>query len=115
MAWEWSHTNDAYADARAQVDRLPRRVCLEVLREWTYDDREKRGGSRRQGSVGPTGRVRGFRLPPGVARLPVDVLRGLVWDRAAEHRTCSNGGGEAYLCPDGCHTVPFAAPEGREP
>ena len=48
MAWEWSHTVEAYADARAQVGRLPRYQLLEVLREWTYYDRERAGTIRQR-------------------------------------------------------------------
>lgn len=112
MAWEWSHTDDAYADARAQVQQLPRETLLTVLREWTYHDREA-AGRLRGPAIGPSGRVRGFRLPPGVRRLRRETLADLVWERAEAHRTCSNGGWEAYICPDGCHRVPFEAPEGE--
>ena len=95
MAWEWSHTAEAYSNAYDQVHALPKRELLTILREWAYDDREKRG-------VRPS-----FRLPAGLRRLTQDTLADLVWSRAEEHRTCTNGGHSAYVCPDGCHTVPF--------
>lgn len=95
MAWEWSHTDEAYAYAREHVSRLSKGTLLTVLREWAYQDRETAG---RPGS---------FRLPAGVRRLNQSTLADLVWDRAEEYHTCSNGGWEAYVCPDGCHTVPF--------
>jgi hypothetical protein len=113
MAWEWSHTPEAYADAYAQVQRLPRAELLTILREWAYHDREKTGRLRGE-AIGPSGRVRGFRLPNGIRRLPADMLADLVWQRAEDHRTCDNGGWNAYVCPDGCHTVPFEAPEGSD-
>lgn len=114
MAWEWSHTNEAYAAAEQNTRALPRRTLLIILREWAYQDRETAGGSPHQGSIGPSGRVRGFRLPAGLRRLPTDVLADLVWQRAEEYRTCSNRGFDAYLCPDGCHTVPFHSTEETE-
>lgn len=99
MSWEWSHTPDAYADARDQVFALPRQTLLTILREWAYHDREtSRDGRYRKPS---------FRLPAGIRQLSTEALADLVWDRAEAHRTCTNGGWEAYVCPDGCHTVPF--------
>ncbi len=104
MAWEWSHTAEAYDNARSNVADLPKRQLLEILREWAYQDRETAGTLRtRNGSK----RVAGFRLPNGIRRLTRDVLADLVWTRAEEHRTCTNGGHAAYVCPDGCHTVSF--------
>ena len=99
MAWEWSHTPEAYSDAYAHTCRLPKRTLLTILREWAYDDREK------------ANRMPSFRLSAGVRKLPQDILADMVWSRADAHRTCSNGGWDCYLCPDGCHTVPFAPVE----
>lgn len=107
MAWEWSHTDGAYADARANVERLPRADLLTILREWSYYDREQR--SNRDSRYRFPRTIRGqFRLPTGVRQLSRDTLADLVWERMEEYRTCTNGGWEAYCCPDGCHIVPFA-------
>ena len=100
MSWEWSHTNEAYAYAQDKVNALPRAELLTILREWAYEDREK------------AGRKPSFRLPVGLRKLTTDTLAELVWERAEEHQTCSNGGWSAYLCPDGCHTVPFGPESG---
>jgi hypothetical protein len=103
MAWEWSHTDEAYADARQHVERLPRRELLTILREWAYEDRGDRTARMS---------IRGaFRLPAGVRTLPTDVLADMAWARAEAHRTCTNGGWDAYVCPYGCHTVPFDPPD----
>jgi hypothetical protein len=112
MSWEWSHTEAAYSNARAQTEALPRATLLEVLREWAYQDREAAGRIRR--AFTPGGRPAGFKLPAGLRQLPREVLADLVWRRAEEHRTCTNGGHAAYLCPEGCHTVPFDPVEGEE-
>lgn len=104
MAWEWSHANEAYVNAERNLRDLPRRTLLEILREWAYHDREQDNRIRRRpGAKKPAG----FRLPNGVRRLPVDLLADAVWTRACHLRTCTTGGWEAYLCPDGCHTVSF--------
>jgi hypothetical protein len=104
MAWEWSHTAEAYSNAYDQVHALPKRELLTILREWAYKDREDNGTLRRRAGAK---RIAGFRLPAGLRRLTQDTLADLVWSRAEEHRTCTNGGWAAYVCPDGCHTVPF--------
>lgn len=110
MAWEWSHTAEAYEGARLQVERLPRQELLTILREWAYHDREAAGRLRGPVISPRSGRALGFRLPNGIRRLYRDTLADLVWERMEAHRTCSNGGWEAYCCPDGCHRVPFEAP-----
>jgi hypothetical protein len=40
-----------------------------------------------------------------------DILSELIWELAEGQRTCTNGGWEAWVCPFGCHTVPFGPPE----
>jgi hypothetical protein len=112
MAWEWSHTDDAYANAYDQVHRLPKSELLTILREWAYKDRDDAGRLRGPAISKRSGRALGFRLPTGVRRLYRDTLADLVWERMSEYRTCSNGGWDAYCCPDGCHTVPFDPVEG---
>ncbi len=107
MAWEWSHTADAYGNARAQLDAL-RKAELTIVREWAHYDREQSTRYRR-----PSWRA-SFRLPAGVRRLPQDVLADLVWDRMEELRTYTSGGWNAYACPYGCHTVPFEPVADRE-
>lgn len=101
MAWEWSHTPEAYAYAQDRVSRLTKRVLLEILGEWQYHDQNHADDDT----------VPSFDLPTHVRKLHRDTLVDLVWSRAEEHRTCTNGGWECYVCPDGCHTVPFGPKE----
>lgn len=104
MAWEWSHTQDAYDGAQDQVEHLPKFTLLVVLREWAHYDRDKNNTLRtRTGAKRPAG----FRLPNNVRKLPQDVLAARVWTRAEDFSTCDNGGYDAHVCPYGCHTVPF--------
>jgi hypothetical protein len=101
MAWEWSHTTEAYDNARENVDNLPRKTLLVILREWAYHDREQRG---KDGS---------FRLPNGIRSMPRSELAEMVNTRMEEQRTCDSGGFNAWCCPEGCHTVSFDLPKER--
>lgn len=120
MAWTWSHTDEAYANARRQLDALTRAELLTIAREWAYHDRETAGRLRFPGGsqcwTDSSGKrhVRGFRLPNGWRRLSFQELADRIWDRMEEYRTCTNGGWDAYCCPDGCHTVPFDPPPDAE-
>jgi hypothetical protein len=87
MAWEWSHTEEAYATAYKNVCKLPKKTLLTILREWRHHDGH------------------GFRLDFDGQKTRKDCLADMVWERMVEYRTCTNGGHEAYCCPDGCHTV----------
>jgi hypothetical protein len=41
-------------------------------------------------------------------------LVDMIWAFAEQQRTCDNGGFNAWMCPYGCHTVPFSdGPKGK--
>jgi hypothetical protein len=48
MAWEWSHTSEAYDNARENIARLSRLALLEIVREWAHYDRNAAGTIRRR-------------------------------------------------------------------
>ena len=108
MAWEWSHTHEAYADAERNLRELPRETLEEILAEWSanapdgyYDDQGYRGDDFDQEAY-----------DEGLAnakQLPDDTLADTIWALASDQATCDNGGFKAWLCPYGCgcHTVPF--------
>ena len=105
MAWEWSHTNEAYADAKRRLEQLDEETLAEIWAEWLSH------GSR-EDSVDFGGGFDSEAYPGHLAaakELPGDVLAEAIWDKAAEYRTCSNGGWEAYMCPFHCgpHSVSF--------
>ena len=104
MAWEWSHSSEAYASAQRRVTRLTKRELLVILSEWQYHDREQLA-RQDEDSDGPT--LADFNVSASVRRLSRDTLADLVWDRMEQYATCDNGGFNAYCCPDGCHTVSF--------
>ena len=100
MAWEWSHTAEAYTDAYTNVQKLDMITLAEVLAEWLVS------------------------AAPGINHLQSKIEAALltdeyndcenlaesVWQFASSYdfgRRCDNGGFNAWVCPHGCHTVPF--------
>lgn len=92
MAWDWSHTQEAYDFALEQLGnykKFNRRALLDIAHEWT-DKLELNTVALKFGNCTNA------------------ELADWIWAQASsyEHgRTCSNGGHELYMCPAGCHTV----------
>ena len=95
MSWEWSHTEDAYDNARANLEELPRNELMTILEEWLV---HLSLGTLEYGSV----KDDEFNTVENIA----DAIWRFCssWDHG---RTCDNGGFNAWMCPHGCHTVPF--------
>lgn len=96
MAWSWSHTEEAYTNAFTNLAGLPVKELRVIYAEWHATDE-----------------CEGFNLElyervlkqaKGIA---VDILVSDIWEKTEELRTCDNGGFNAWVCPDGCHTVSF--------
>ena len=105
MAWSWSHTAEAYADAEANLRALPLETLREIRAEWDASDFTA-------DAVSYDDRFRPDRYPAALkatAGIPADALADEIWNRAADFATCDSGGFNAWLCPYGCgpHTVPF--------
>ena len=95
MAWEWSHTTEALNNAYYNVCGLSKRKLVGIMMCWfleDFPDEPLRGQKKKRREYN---------------QLSQDVLAEAVWERASELRTCTNGGYEAYLDPDGDYTVPF--------
>ena len=107
MAWSWSHTEQAYADAYENLQELPRTVLAEILAEWygrgdDADDADFEGFS--------PSKYESERARLGDGPLPTaDVLADCIWELASEQAICDNGGFNAWMCPYGCgcHCVAF--------
>jgi len=107
MAWEWSHTQEAYRDAETNFRNLPLSTQAVIYAEWQaaelgdfepqFNDHKYRRELRRAHSLA--------RRSP---RHWQDCL-DMVWERVEGQAICTNGGWEAWLCPFGCgcHMVPF--------
>ncbi len=105
MAWEWSHTNEAYENARENLSALPDNVLATIWAEWRVHYRE-----------GFFNQFNEKKYPREIRRAHSWIYRGLqdemidwIWEKARDLSTCTNGGWEAWLCPFGCgcHMVSF--------
>jgi hypothetical protein len=110
MAWSWSHTQQAYANAEANLRTLPKETLEIIFAEW-------RAAQGKHGVIDPVcpnfSERKYDRALKHAKTLPDDVLADFIWERASEFATCDNGGFEAWMCPHGCgpHCVSFSPPE----
>jgi len=104
MAWSWSHTVEAYFDARENLFDLDADTLRVIWAEWMgcppSDD-----GFRYDEDFDPA--LYESKLAEA-ASIDAESLAESIWDFAEEQRTCDNGGWNAWVCPSGCHTVPFS-------
>ena len=111
MAWSWSHTEQAYADAYDNLGELPVETLREIWAEWLATD---------TGFSHPDADYSGFSPSLYEQALATGhkewedpeashVLPDLIWEQASEQATCDNGGFNAWMCPHGCgpHCVTF--------
>lgn len=105
MAWEWSHTAEAYADAYNNLHSSPHDWLAIAFAEWKAKEIEESDDDR-----DPFGAEYEATLEH-CATHSVEYLADAIWTRAEEQRLCDNGGWNAWVCPYGCHTVSFTASE----
>lgn len=112
MSWEWSHTNEAYQNAELNLSDLPLEQLRIIASEWFasepqwIDDPELHGGG--EWSTGFDVARYEARLAEIIeAEVPADILADYIWKKAEVQRSCDNGGGNCWVCPEGCHTVSF--------
>ena len=109
MAWEWSHTQEAYDNARKQLDIQTPQFLIVCWAEWRTHEREQ------QEAVSNSHRWmkrydRYHRTAESLWNQNPESVVEFVWEKMSEQRTCDNGGHRAWCCPEGCHTVPFDEP-----
>jgi hypothetical protein len=110
MAWSWSHTEEAYANAERNLRALPKTELEIIYAEW----RAAQGKHGVVDTTDPAFNERKYaRALKHAKTLEDDVLADFVWARAEELATCDTGGFEAWMCPHGCgpHRVSFSPPE----
>lgn len=104
MAWSWSHTAEAYANAQKNLESQVRAWLEVVFAEWhAAEDLD---------SVSPEFNESKYNVALADAKeLPCDALADFIWQQMSEQATCDNGGFDAWCCPYGCgcHTVSFDA------
>lgn len=104
MTWEWSHTNEAYAAVRENLERLPLTDLACIASEWYAW-----GGGGEDDFDSDKYNARYSELLAEIERgvLASDILADWIYDKASEQSSCSNGGWDAYVCPFHCHSVAF--------
>ena len=109
MAWEWSHTDEAYQNAREQLNQVPDNELRVIFGEWWAHAQRKDkenictfSTSDFDPDIYQEGRNLAQELQPW-------TLAAFIWKRMEKLRTCDNGGHRAWACPYGCgaHMVPF--------
>ena len=111
MAWSWSHTQQAYANAEANLRALPKEKLEVIFSEW-------RAAQGKGGIIHDHNSFNERKYNRALAyakTLDDETLADFIWELAAEHATCENGGYDARMCPSGCHTVSFDKEEEEEP
>lgn len=123
MAWGWSHTQEAYRDAEANLRALPVNRIAEIWAEWgaaihpEYGEPELRVNKYHklvaifyQHLLSDTLQdLREYGVDGILKPAYLEYAFSAIWAEAKEQATCTNGGWEAWLCPFGCgcHMVPF--------
>src|SRR5262245_10059258 len=104
MAWSWSHTPEAYENARLNLLDLDLDTLRVTWAEWMACPPADDGFRYDEDFVLDDYEAALDRS----ASFDAETLAESIWDFAAEQQTCTNGGWEAWICPSGCHTVPFS-------
>ncbi len=119
MAWEWSHSQEAYQSARDNLSLLSPERLAEIWSEWkALSSSEHSCGGFHSGRYEKALKQARKRIRRGYR----DELESVVFDWASSSRqigsnwygrTCDNGGFNAWMCPFGCgcHTVSFGDEE----
>ena len=111
MSWEWSHTNEAYENARDNLEKLSADTLAVIMAEWdAFEPNEHFSSSSSTLNLEKyKQRLKYHRLQLR-SGLDKQALANSIWDRAEKLRTCDNGGHNAWMCPFGCnrHRVSFS-------
>ena len=116
MAWSWSHTNKAYEAIEEQLNNKAEAanngntdaaewLCV-VWSEWVASDWREDGVAtaldlKKYAKAMARAKRQGNAV--GYEKLAKDI-----WNWSSELATCTNGGWEAWVCPFGCHLLPFS-------
>lgn len=101
MAMEWSHSAEGIDNARDNLAKLDTTELIVIYAEW-------RAAQGKHGDISWNPRLdqrkykRALPYATKLAELSHDALVNFIWDKAAELRTCDNGGFELWMCPFGC-------------
>ena len=125
MAWEWSHTQEAYEYVRCRLYKMAKAKLHVIWAEWkTYHHAQEVA----QAEAEAEGEE--LLLPSDdfdqdyyktqlkearqvSKKVGTEPLADDIWNWASNFATCTNGGHQAWMCPYGCdpHMVPFGPKE----
>lgn len=105
MPWSWSHTSQAYYNAKLNLADLGCAQLRVILCEWREYSHSSNDDERYDS-------FNVERYDQDLANLiaspfPRQVMIDSIWDRASDNAICDEGGFSAWMCPYGCHTVSF--------
>lgn len=105
MAWSWSHTQEAYANAEQNLRDMPREDREIIFAEW-------RAAQGKGGLIHDHNAFDNRKYERALAyakNMDDECLSDFIWEHASEYATCDNGGFNAWMCPSGCgcHCVSF--------
>lgn len=106
MAWSWSHTDEAYENARLELDQKSTKWLMEVYVEWKCHYVDEYGNPEMDITPEMVAKAE-----DEAKSLPISAIIDFIWERMSENATCDNGGFNAWACPFGCHTVSFGGDE----
>lgn len=99
MAWEWSHTPEAYQNAYENLAELDTETLKTINAEWLAYHVGKEEDPETSEPFNQDAYNHALTTEPDIDTIWIDV---------EELATCDNGGFNAWVCPYGCHTVPFS-------
>jgi hypothetical protein len=111
MSWSWSHTPEAYENARENLSRLSIQTLAIIMAEWdAHEPNEHFSSSSSQLNLEKYKERLKYHRAQIRCGLPKDAFVNSIWDKAEELATCTNGGWKAWMCPFGCgcHMVSFS-------
>ena len=102
MAWEWSHTQEAYDTAEKNLYKKSRKFLSECYGE-IKANQPPDGFEHQDNDFDEALYNEAMRE---AASMDKEELADFIWTYASEDlRTCDNGGYSPWMCPHGCHQV----------
>lgn len=98
MAWEISHTTEAWDNARRNLAQWDRGQLIEALTDDAFEGQEEAGHDNPSEAADV--------LRELLVDAPHDELVGMAYSSIEVHQTCSNGGYDFWIDRQGYHTVP---------
>lgn len=116
MSWSWSHTAEAYENARANLGRKPIKDLIVILAEWKSRGFDSETGEQIDDELDSQKYnlvVKNLTDAIAQGNLTKEDIADEIWPLMEEQATCTNGGWEAHCCPFECsaHMVSFDPPE----